>query len=49
MTEFAGIVRTCYPDGQLKEIYFENRGKKEGEYKEYRMNGKLLKICTYVD
>ena len=30
-----GIIKTYYEDGNLKEEYFENNGKKEGIYKEY--------------
>jgi len=45
----AGIIKTYYDRGQLKEEYFENDGKKEGKYKLYHKSGQLWEICNYDD
>ena len=47
----AKVVRTYYDKEQTKldEEYYEINGKKEGEYKEYYMNGNLKVICNYIN
>jgi len=45
----AQVTRTYHDNGQLKKEYFENDGKKEGEYKQYYVNGQLYRICNYVN
>jgi len=45
----AEFVKTYYDNGQLKEEYFENDGKKEGECKIYDENGQLDEIFYYVN
>lgn len=49
----------CLDDGQcgcnesqgkyLKMEYFQNNGIKEGSYKKYYRNGKLMEECNYID
>jgi len=42
---------SCHNDngGIIKEEYFINDNKIEGEYKKYYPSGALLKICNYID
>ena len=53
---YAGIVRTFYDEEEtkLKQIYFQinqfnNKGIKEGEFKEYFEDGQIFEICNYVN
>ena len=34
---------------KIKEEYFQNNGKIEGEYKRYHINGQLYEICNYIN
>jgi len=45
----ARIVKTYYDHGQLDEEYFENDGKKEGEYKKYYSNGQIHETFNYIN
>ena len=39
----------CKEEKMIKKVYFQNGGKKEGEYKEYYKDGQLKEICYYIN
>ncbi len=45
----AQLIKTYHENKQLKNMYFENDGKIEGEYVEYYDNGQLKEICNYIN
>ena len=45
----AEVKRTYYNNGELESEVFLLNGKRNGEYKEYHMNGQLYWICSYID
>ena len=49
INKMARVIKNYHDNKQLKEEYFVNNRKIEGEYKEYYENGQLREICNYVN